>query len=332
MRFSEIVGHRAQLDSLKRALRGNRLHHAYLFLGPDGVGKRAVAYCLAAALHCPNGEDESCGRCGGCLCIRDGNHPDVHFIALEAGKKEISIRQIRELQKTLGYRPFTGKKKVAIIDQAHALNFHVQNSLLKTLEEPPGDSLLILIANSTGAILPTVLSRCLRLYFSHLPVAQVAGRLVQDRGMAPERARLLVALTKGSFGAALDGAAGELLDRRREWIESFTALSRDNLPAVLELAGLISGDKEKALGFLDWLEGWYRDILVHQATGSMGQIDNSDRVETIRAVAAQVEVENTLSVLCRIGQAQRELQRTYNRRLVLENFLIKIVTGDSPGP
>ncbi len=146
MGFDEIIGHRRPLESLRLALSSGRLHHAYLFVGPEGIGKRTLATALAQAVHCGDGAGDFCGSCVNCTRIADGNHPDVRIIEPLAGKKEISIQQVREFERELNYRSFTGKRKIVIVDPATLMNLASQNALLKTLEEPPQDSLIILIA------------------------------------------------------------------------------------------------------------------------------------------------------------------------------------------
>jgi DNA polymerase-3 subunit delta' len=159
MGFAEIQGHSKQLEALRRSLKTGRLHHAYLLLGPEGVGKKTVALSLAKAIHCSETQDDFCGYCDPCMRIISGNHPDVRIIEPLPGKKEISIQQVREVEKELSYRSFSGGRKIAIIDPATLLNAPAQNALLKTLEEPPQDSLLVLIAVNAGPLLPTVGSR-----------------------------------------------------------------------------------------------------------------------------------------------------------------------------
>src|SRR5881227_3011851 len=111
MGFSEILGHQRQTETLRLALAKGRLHHAYLFAGPEGVGKRTLALALAKAIHCAERVDDFCGQCANCARIEDGNHPDVRTIEPLAGKKEISIQQIREIEKQLNFRSFSGRKK-----------------------------------------------------------------------------------------------------------------------------------------------------------------------------------------------------------------------------
>ncbi len=326
MPFAEIEGHQKQLGALIRSLEGNRLHHAYLFLGPDGVGKRKIAFSLAAAIHCPFRDRDSCGQCETCLSVRDGNHPDVRTIGPETGKREITIRQMRDLQRQLEFRSFSGKKKIAIIDPANIMNYHAQNSLLKTLEDPPGDALLILVANSTASLLTTVLSRCSRLCFTYISVGKVAEVLERRSGVTPEKARILAALTGGSLGEAMTCDATELLDQRKRWIERFSSLSLGDHRGVMALAEEMAGDRELSLQVVQWIEGWYRDILIHQMTGSEYEIRNIDMVESIREAASVHPLDHILSVLSLVGRVKRELQRNYNRRMILEDFLMNVAT------
>ncbi|MGN6731308.1 MAG: ATP-binding protein, partial [Candidatus Binatia bacterium] len=160
MSFAEIIGHTKQLAILRSALSAARLHHAYLFIGPDGIGKRTAAVAVAKAIHCEENTDDFCGICANCARISDGNHPDVRVIQPLLDKKEISIQQIREIERQLSFRSFSGRHKIAVIDPATLMNLSAQNALLKTLEEPPADSVIVLIAPNSGGLLPTVRSRC----------------------------------------------------------------------------------------------------------------------------------------------------------------------------
>src|SRR3989304_7976922 len=225
MPFSEIVGHQKQLATLRRALEKDRLHPAYFFLGPEGVGKRTVALSLTMAIQCRERDYDSCGRCANCDRIQGGNHPDVRVVGLLERKKEISIEQVRELGRELNYKAFTGRKKIAIVDPASLMNFSAQNALLKTLEEPPKDSLLILVSTSTGAVLPTLLSRCLRLSFSPLPAEGVASFLVAQKGMKKQEDELLAAMTLGSLGRAVSPETQELVERTKVWAEKMGSLA-----------------------------------------------------------------------------------------------------------
>ncbi|HWI41267.1 MAG TPA: DNA polymerase III subunit delta', partial [Verrucomicrobiae bacterium] len=163
--FAGIVGHDRELSILKRALHAGRVAHAYLFEGVEGCGKKTAALALVQALFC--GGVEPCGGCPSCRKIASLQHADLHL--LEPDGAQIKIDQVRELQKALSYRPIEAPRKACIIDQADRLNPAAGNALLKTLEEPPGNALIILVTSAPSAVLPTILSRCQRLEFSPVP-------------------------------------------------------------------------------------------------------------------------------------------------------------------
>lgn len=327
MGFSEIIGHRQPLEILRRALRQGRLHHAYLFVGPEGVGKRTVALALAQALHCGEAGDDFCGRCADCARIQDRNHPDVRLVETLAGKKEIGIQQIRDVEKALNYRSFSGKRKIAIVDPATALNLSSQNALLKTLEEPPADSLLILLAANAGGLLPTLRSRCMRLSFAPLERDAVARFLTARKEVAPEEARFLAAMSMGSLGAALKLDQEELLERRRVWVGMMTSLTAGDYRGAGAAAEAIAGNKEEALRFLEWAGTWYRDLAVHAVTGNPEALVNVDMRAQIIAQSAAGNVERTLASFGEIARAVAGIQRNLNRRMVLEKFLFSVVGG-----
>ena len=320
LRFQDIVGHQGQIELLQRAVRRDRLHHAYLFVGPEGAGKRAVATALAAAVQCPEAAGDPCGECPSCRCIDDRNHPDVHWLEPRKGKRDITIEQVRELQRELALHRFSGKKKIALIDPLTLLNLHAQNALLKTLEEPPGDSLLLLIADSTGGVLPTVLSRCLRLRFSPLTVEQAAAVVARRKDLPEDRALLLAALGYGSLGKALAGDEAEILERR-ECIRRLAGLSSEDMRGITALAEEMGGDREKALRFLDWVRGWLRDVMVLQVTGSTSGVYNRDVLEQLQHAAADSRVQQWTAALAEIDNVARSIHRNYNRRMVLEGFI-----------
>jgi len=327
MGFSEIIGQQRSLEILRSALGNGRPHHAYLFVGPDGVGKRMVAFALAKALHCDEAANDFCGQCAACARIENGNHPDVRLVEILAGKKEISIQQVREVERKLNFRSFSGKRKIAIIDPATLMNLSAQNALLKTLEEPPQDSLLILIAANAGGLLPTLRSRCLRLPFAPLARDAVAGFLITNKGIDKEEARFLAAVSMGSLGAALRLDKEEFLERRRSWAEKVSSLTSGNYRAASEAAEAIASNKEEALQFLEWAETWYRDLLIYAVTGSSAETVNVDLLAQIQSQSANGEVERLLSTFAQTARAAGRIQRNLNRRMVLESLFFNVVGG-----
>ena len=319
---SDIAGHATQLATLRHALEQDRLHHAYVFVGPEGVGKRRLALSLAKAIHCSEAAHDFCGGCASCSKIESRNHPDVRLIEPLSGKKEISIEQVRSLEKELNYRAFAGGKKIGIIDPAELMNISAQNALLKTLEEPPSGSLLILISTSAGALLPTLLSRCLRLSFAPLSQGDVERHLLDYHQMSAERARALASVSLGSLGRALSPDIEDLAQKRQAWIDALT--SPPDAAAWAALAEELAKDRAETLLFLDWLAGWYRDLLVYQATQTTGEICNRDLLEKFRVQAENINMSQALRLRACALAASARVRRNVNRRLALDNLLVKI--------
>jgi DNA polymerase-3 subunit delta' len=320
MPFSELVGHHKQLAILRRALEKERLHHAYVFLGPERIGKVTVALALAKAIHCSEMAGDFCGRCASCITIESGNHPDVRVVGPLAGKKEISIQQVRELERELSYRAFSARKKIAIIDPASLMSFPAQNALLKTLEEPPRNSVLILVSTSAGGLLSTVLSRCLRLSFAPLAAKEVAERLVAQKGLRREEAEVVSALTMGSLGRALDPEMEELVQRRRVWVEEIGSAADANCRKWIALSESLSQVREESLSFLQWLEGWYRDVMIYLATGSDREVCHLDLKGSIKQQADRCSLERSLFLLSQIIGTAAKIRRNVNRRIALDNL------------
>jgi len=327
MGFSQIVGHQKQVEILRQALNHGRLHHAYLFVGIEGVGKRTIALGLAKAIHCSAATGDFCGECTDCGRIQNGNHADVRIIEPLAGKKEISIQQIRELEKELNFRSFSGKKKIAIVDPATLMNLSAQNALLKTLEEPPRDSLLILIAANGGALLPTLRSRCLRISFGSLARDLISGFLVSRKGLAVETAEFLAAMSLGSLGAVVSIDTQELLERRREWVRLISGLGAGDYRAATDAAEALAGSKEDSLRFLEWIESWFRDLLVYSVTQNPQAVANVDMLPQIQQQSATADFERLFSWIAAAKAAVGGIQRNLNRRMMIEDLLVNTVEG-----
>jgi len=325
MGFAEIIGHQRPLETLRLGLANERLHHAYLFVGPEGSGKRTVALALAKAIHCRETKNDFCDRCPDCTRIQAGNHPDVRLVQTLENKKEISIKQVREIEKELNFRSFSGKRKIAIVDPATLLNASSQNALLKTLEEPPQNSFIVLIAPNAGALLPTLRSRCLRIPFGPLARDEVARYLMSKEGINQDDANLRAALSMGSLGAALKFDKDELLEKRRSWAALLLPLSAGNYRGAIAVAEAIASDKDECLGFLEWAGTWYRDLLVHAATENSDEMVNVDMLTEIESQSAKSNFEQMLASFAQTARAAGRIQRNLNRRMVIERFLFGVV-------
>lgn len=325
MSFAEIVGHTKQLVMLRSALSAERLHHAYLFVGPDGIGKCSAAIAVAKAMHCEERVNDFCGSCVNCARISDGNHPDVRLIRPLPEKKEISIQQIRDLERELNYRSFGGKRKIALIDPATLMNLSAQNALLKTLEEPPENSWIVLIATNSGGLLPTVRSRCVRLGFAPLRRQQVAAYLISRNMTMPDHTESLAAMSMGSIGLALKLQKTQLFEKRKDWAQTLSSLKPGDYHSAMAAAEELGDDRDKTVSFLGWAESWFRDLLVYQATGASDELVNIDMLAEIERQAAGGKLDRLQASMEKAVSAAAAIQRNLNRRMILEDLLFSVV-------
>jgi len=341
MPFQEIIAQDRALTSLRSALRRGALHHAYLFGGPEGVGKGRAARLLAQAANCEGGiagpsglREDPCGACGPCRKIAKGVHPDVLVLAEErtmakAGtwepkggrspSKDIVVDQVRDLvDRRLSMKRFEGRHRFVVLDPADAMNPQAQNALLKTLEEPPEDTTLVLVASSPDSLLPTIRSRCLRVPFGPLPAGVIADRLTSE-GHAPERARLAAALSGGSLGRAL-ALDDDALDERSSAVRAAAGLDPDDAGAWLAFARAHGGDREAAAALCDLLLVWLRDVAAAQA-GS-GALALADLADATAQAAAAISPAEALRRRREAGRTSAALRQNGSPVLALERMLI----------
>jgi len=241
----KITGHQKQIDMFLTAVRGGRLHSSYLFVGQSGIGKRRVALYLAQMLNClkNKGEGYPCGECASCRKIETGTHPDVAVLSVLEEKSWISIEQIREMISGLQYRALSGGYNVRIIDDAHLIKEDAANSLLKILEEPPANTVIILITPAPRSLPPTILSRCLLVKFGIFSDSVIRKEIERFSLDAAER-DTVVSLSMGSLGRAL-AMAGD-----RGMISRYADITGDFLGR--KLPG-VRVDRKETLDFLGML-------------------------------------------------------------------------------
>jgi DNA polymerase-3 subunit delta' len=320
MGFSGVNGQSRAIATLRSALAGGRIAHAYLFAGPDGVGKETVAWAFTQALLCDSGGSsagEACGRCGPCRRVVARGHPDVQLVVPEKGV--IPIDRVRDLCGRLALAPFEARYQVAILRDAHLLNPPAQNALLKTLEEPPGSAVLVLVSAAPHLLLPTVRSRCQRIAFAPLDGDLVRGRVAETLGRAPDDPDVILAaaLGEGSLGRALSIAAEGAYSGRQELIQAALALSPDHPGAVLDLAEAWGSDRTKAGEALEILQLWYRDRLL-ESVGAEGRcLPDLPAPFPISSGAA-------LQLLDRLHEARRGLLVNVSPQLTLERTLFAL--------
>jgi len=232
MLWDQVVGHSAVCSSLRSAVEHEHVNHAYLFTGPTAVGKFIVARTFAASILCPNG---GCGECNVCRRVMEEKHPDVTVIR-PAGKN-IPVDVIRAVRMDAFTKPSESENKVFIIKGAERMWEEGASTLLKVLEEPPGNVVFILVTASAGGVMPTIRSRCQEVRFANVPVEELKAHLIERKGITPERADLIARLTGGVLGRALDWCDEPWrLVRRDNVIKTARALRRADLNHTLVMA------------------------------------------------------------------------------------------------
>jgi DNA polymerase-3 subunit delta' len=347
MRFADILGHEAVISRLKAEIAGDRLTHAYLFWGPDGVGKKAAALAFAQTLLCQSPEQagpDACGRCRACQLVAAGTHPDLHvlvkeLIALYKGERvgaSFSIELVREevIAKAAG-RPMMGNRRIFILDEAHLLQETAANALLKVLEEPPPASLLILVAPTLEGFLPTVLSRVRQVVFSPLPRSVVAEYLMRHAEVDAAAAGAVAAMTGGSIAGSLawiaDGVMGirdELFARLAalspandlatgDWLAGQVAAWAEAWRAAAPAAGKLETGRRAAMRMIALIAWYIRDLLVFSCGGDQRLIANGDRLDVLRSAAAAARPEALQRRLSALAQADQRLALNANQSMTL---------------
>jgi DNA polymerase-3 subunit delta' len=323
MTFESITGHEQQKNVLRRALKNQRVAHAYLFEGPDGIGKKLIALAFIRALLCQNGS--GCGDCPACRKVDHNNHPDIHL--LNAEDATLKIDQIRSLQQELSLRPLEGTYKICLIDGAEHFSSGAANALLKTLEEPQPNTLIILLTSHPERLLLTILSRCQRLPFSRLPKQQLADILTQKLELSHTKALVLAALSEGSFKKALGQNRQLYLEKRRKLIQTLSALSSGSIISIFSFADELATEKESLSEILDIFQTFYHDLLLLKYGRPEEELVNLDLLETLHNQSKATTTSGLLLKLKALESARFHLRRNVNRQLALEVMLMRMTAA-----
>ena len=328
-----LHGQQLPVQTLERSLAEGRLHHAYLFIGPAHLGKATLAVQLAQALNC-DADTPPCGVCASCTRIADGNHADVRLVSLGDNAASIGIDAVRDIINSAHLRPYEGRTRVFIITEADLLTRDAANALLKVLEEPPDDVVLILVGNSADNLLPTVRSRCQTFNFRPLPVNEVARILQEERGVSAEQADVLARLSRGCIGWAVAASEDDALYASvHQRIEQIVDAIEGGLEERLAYAGELTRrlDRDRSAGreelFL-WLR-WLRDImLVQQGHGS--SITNLSWREMLERQAAALQPADVVGWAHNVTRTIEALERNANVRLALDVFMLEAPALTTP--
>jgi DNA polymerase-3 subunit delta' len=305
------------------------LAHAYLFHGEASIGKRMTAVRLAQVLNCDHPilteTPDSCGQCRSCLQIAARTHPDYIVIEPdpEAATPQIKIEQVRELEQYFVYRPLIGERKICLIDDADRMTIGAANALLKTLEEPPGQSLFILVTGRLHALPITIRSRCQTLRFTTPARTQVEAALILQRELPPDDARFLALLTDGRIGEALTMNVAEVRARQQECLALVKPESLASSTTILSASeGLAKSDRGEET--LAWLTRWIRDLVIVIVGGDQDQILHLDQLAELQRYADRSDIDLLLTLLSDIEKHAQQATRHLNVQMALETTFLRL--------
>ncbi|MDY0190343.1 MAG: DNA polymerase III subunit delta' [Desulfuromonas sp.] len=327
MTFAHIIGHERQKKQLKQAWSSHRLAHAYLFTGTEGIGKRLMAMALTRLIFCDN--KTGCGTCNACRRLDHNNHPDLHII--EPDGTQIKIEQIRQLQQDLAHPPTEAARRVCIIDDAEKLNAAASNALLKTLEEPRENTLIILISSHHEQLMDTILSRCQKLPFARLQQSAIAQVLAEHdldgANSSAGSSDIIAALAAGSLKKALSSDREFYFTQRQKVLKEIAALTAHSVVPMLELAEQLSDNKEQLDSVIWILLSYYRDIFLIVNNAAPTLITNIDMEPQLRIQAKKESPRSIQHKLNSILQCQYQLARNVNKQLATEVLLLRLTTA-----
>ncbi len=344
MSFNKVIGQELAVDLLKKAIEEKRLAHAYLFIGPEGVGKSLLAKIFAKTLNCEKQTTEPCGECISCKKIEEISHPDVirltnrlfkkkagdenrgdgriHPNTLNPDKKseQISIDQIRFIQKALSLKLSEGKAKVCIIEGADQMSEDAANSLLKTLEEPPKDTVLVLLASNMFKLQPTIVSRCQKVLFHPLGERAIMKELIERYGLDEKKAACVSRFSEGRLGRAIEVLEGEALAKRDRVVNEFLMPKQFGY----EDTWLYGEPREKINETLNALAVYFRDLLVFSLSKDQGLLVNLDRAADIARDAARYPADRLERIIEIIAGTQEQIKRNANIKIALACMRLNI--------
>ncbi len=312
MRFNDILGHEKPLNIINAYIEKSCFSGGYIFSGPEGIGKKTVAKIIAQKLNCTALSQKPCGNCSSCLKMEKLQHPDLCII--ESDTSQIKIENIRSLQRQASFRPYEGVMKVFIIDDAHRLNPESANSLLKILEEPPADSLIILVTHKPQRIFKTILSRCRVIRFSPLAVAALEDILIKNYFVERLFAHFLSFYSEGRLGLALRLKDSGVFEEKNRIFDYFV------LSGKAFDHNLTGQSKEQLHSFLNILASWFRDVYLLKAGLPDRELIHLDRKNDLLKLKLEFSFKYLDGVLTAISESLFYLESNINSKLLLHNL------------
>lgn len=322
MDFTDIIGHEDIIDNLKKAIKNGQIFHSYLFEGEESIGKKKVALSFAKTLLCKSEGIEPCNRCSSCLKFDNFNHPD--FILIEPEKGIIEKKKIDKLLSKINISPLESNRKIIIIDDSDTMRMETQNSLLKTLEEPPHYINIILITSNSNNIIPTILSRCQIINFYPIEKNKIEKMLVSKYGKTREEANFIAHFTNGSLGKAITYSESlDFFKLRDETLDIVDQIVRGDKFNIFISIDFFNVHKEDYEDILDILLYWFKDLILYKKVGSSELLINQDKISLLSKQSFLKE-EKINDIIYTVIETKENINRHVNYQLAIETMLLNM--------
>jgi DNA polymerase III subunit delta' len=339
MPFKDILSQNHIVAPFKKAISDNHLSHAYMFTGQKGTGKTLFAREFTKALFCKSNKGDSCDTCNNCLRINNNNHPDIHWITLDKKDKFIKIENIRDMQHYIRLSPVESEYKVFIIKEADRMNEESSNCLLKTLEEPAPNTIIILITNSLASIKETIKSRCQIMRFKPIPTCVIKEQLMNELDTEIKEAEWIARFSCGSLGNAIELVRNKFHEKNNDIINLISKLNLEHnlgfaeefAETYLNTSDFLEEKRQTLKGILNCILQYFRDLLIikvkdiHNITNEGNlSLFNAGNEDTIQAQSRLFTQEQITNIIDEILKSIKYVDYNLNIDLLIENIFTRI--------
>ncbi len=323
--FTDIIGHEQIIQHLENAITMGKVSHAYILNGPDKSGKKLIAEAFAMTLQCEEKGSQPCLNCHSCKQAINHNQPDIIYLQHEK-PNTISVDDIRQqINHSVEVKPYSSPHKIYIVDEAEKMNIQAQNALLKTIEEPPAYTVILLLTTNADAFLPTIRSRCVTLNIKAVKDEVIKKYLMEQRQVPDYQADVCVAFAQGNVGKAIALASSEdFNDLKASAVQLMKRIKEIEIYELMEAVKQISEYKLQINDYFDIMMIWYRDILLYKATMDVNNLIFKDEIYDIKKQASKSSYNGIEEILEALDKAKARLNANVNFDLVMELLLLTI--------
>lgn len=323
--FDEIIGHEQIIEHFQNAILLDKMSHGYILNGEENSGKSMLASAFAKTLQCEKKGNNPCGVCKSCRQAETRNHPDIIWVTHEK-PKSIGVDDLRDqLISDIYIKPYSSSYKIYIIDEAEKMTVQAQNSLLKTIEEPPEYGIILLLTTNAEGLLPTILSRCATLNLRPIKDIQIKKYLMEEYKVPDYKADICVAFAQGNLGKALKLASSESFDEIKEQIvKLLRQIPTMEHSSLLNYVKEMEASKQDIYQYLDLMLVWYRDVLLFKVTKDINSLVFRGEYTSISKIAATSSYEGLETIIGAIEKARVRLKANVNFGLAIELLLLTI--------